>query len=158
MLTRDEIQEVITKINLIVALERVEKCVRDFDLHNLKFSLMSRHINLKSTIKSDKLEKYCVCLANILSNSDENFLSPEDIERVLSRVNSESSALEMEEEIVSRVNDIVVNRGDENKLIELLRNPIFNMNESIQHFAGQLYLSELEFVRESVGKDLVSFV
>jgi len=141
---------------LIVALERVEKCVREFDLHNLQFSLMSQHINLKSTIKSEKLEKYCTGLAKMLSKNDANFLSPEDIERVLSAVNREASEFEMEESIISRINEIVAKGEDENKLVELLRNPIFNMIESIQHFAGKLYLSELEYVRQSARKDLVS--
>ena len=32
MLTREEIQTMITKMNLLMALERVEECVKNFDL------------------------------------------------------------------------------------------------------------------------------
>ena len=89
MLTRDEIQSMIKKMNLLIALERVEECVRNRDLQNLQYALMSRHINIKSQVKATKLEEYCRRLADILAASPDAFLKPDDIERCVAKVNKQ---------------------------------------------------------------------
>ena len=89
MLTRDEIQSMINKMNLLIALERVEECVRNRDLQNLQYALMSRHINIKSQVKATKLEEYCRRLADILAASPDAFLKPDDIERCVAKVNKQ---------------------------------------------------------------------
>ena len=99
MLTRDEIQATITKMNLLMALERVEQCVRHNDLQNLQFALMSRHINLKSQVKAAKLDAYCRRLAEILAESADAFLRPEDIERCLAKVNKQVNSIDFEIQI-----------------------------------------------------------
>ena len=48
---------------------------------------MSRHIGLKSSVKSAKLEAYCRRLADILAKSKDAYLRPEDIERCITQVN-----------------------------------------------------------------------
>lgn len=50
MLTREEIQTIITKMNLLLALERVEECVKNFDLQvtfctKISFVLTSKFSN-----------------------------------------------------------------------------------------------------------------
>jgi hypothetical protein len=50
MLTREEIQTTITKMNLLLALERVEECVKNFDLQvtfytKISFVLTSKFSN-----------------------------------------------------------------------------------------------------------------
>jgi len=50
MLTREEIQTIITKMNLLLALERVEECVKNFDLQvtfytEIVFDLTSKFSN-----------------------------------------------------------------------------------------------------------------
>jgi len=89
MLTREEMQSMINKMNLLIALERVEECVRNRDLQNLQYALMSRHINIKSQVKANKLEAYCQRLADILAQSPDAFLKPDDVERCLAKVNKQ---------------------------------------------------------------------
>ena len=89
LLTKEEIQSVITKINLLMALEQVESCVKNFDLHNLQFALLSRHIGLKSAVKAAKLEAYCRRLSELLSQSPDAYLTPADIESCVAKVNKQ---------------------------------------------------------------------
>ena len=87
MLTREEIQSVITKVNLLMALERVEECARKGDLQNLQFALMSRYIGLKSSVKTSKLDAYSKKLLKLMTTSPDAYLKPEDIERCITEVN-----------------------------------------------------------------------
>jgi hypothetical protein len=89
MLTKQEIQAVITKINVLMALDQVEECVRSFDLQKLQFALLSRHLGLKSVVKAAKLEQYCRKLADILARSPDAFLTTAYVEKCISKVNKQ---------------------------------------------------------------------
>lgn len=47
MLTREEIQTIITKMNLLLALERVEECVKNFDLQVTFYTKISFVFDIK---------------------------------------------------------------------------------------------------------------
>ncbi len=54
MLSQEEIQNHLDKINLLLALERIEHCVRNNDTHSLSFALEARHLHLEAQVNPSK--------------------------------------------------------------------------------------------------------
>ena len=58
LLTQEEIQDHIDKINQLLALERIEKCVKSRDIDGLNYALNGKYLSLATTIKTSLIAKY----------------------------------------------------------------------------------------------------
>jgi hypothetical protein len=61
---------------------------------------------------------------------------------------------EIEAEIVGRINQLIRSGGDENQLYQLLSHPVLGMSDFILPFAAPLYLSELNYITQSLNAGL----
>ena len=144
LLTREEIQAHIDKVNLLVNLEGVENNVRSGDEHNLILRLQA----LNFQIMTSKASSYMKELQRILSQVE--FLRMEDLQAGIKAAN-ETRVQMSKEDIVDKINQ-ALNNDDVNGLMKLLQTPV--MNVSVLPFAATLYFSELNYIRQASGIDL----
>ena len=57
-LAQEEIQSHLDKINQLLALEKIENCVKNGDFEGLKFALNNKYLSLGVPIKMNLMEKY----------------------------------------------------------------------------------------------------
>lgn len=126
LLTQDEIQDHIDKINLLLALERVGRCVKLHDLHGLQLALSSsRHLKLEAPVKISYMQDYCMQLERKLEggtrgiNDGLNFLRREDVEAAVLEVNAKSNTAGLKETAVKRVNSALGSRDVEALIMAL---------------------------------------
>ena len=84
-MTQEEIQTHIDKINQLLALEKIEECVKSEDLQGLQMALNARYLSIEFPIKNSLMEKYLAELERRLrggtrGNDGLNFLRKEGIE------------------------------------------------------------------------------
>ena len=179
LLTQEEIQSHIDKINQLLALERVEgnqqkfsekcsifshmflfilECVKSKDLEGLHYALNAKHLSLESMIKGSMMSKYLIELERRLrggtrGNDGLNFLRRDDVENAVSQVNLQVSSSNLRDQAVKKVN-VALERQDPDVLVENLQEPILGLTEFIHTFAATLYLEELNYVREGCQSDI----
>ena len=158
LLTQDEIQSHIDKINQLLALERIETCVKGQDLEGLHYALNARHLSINLPIKDTLMSKYLVELERRLrggtrGNDGLNFLRKDDVENAVNAVNRHTSTSNLKEQAVKKVN-VALERQDPDGLVEALQEPVLGISSTIWPFAGTLYLEELNYVREGCNSDI----
>lgn len=158
LLTQDEIQSHIDKINQLLALERIEECVKAYDIEGLQYALNARHLSLSSPIKTSLISLYLIELEKRLrggSKGDDglNFLRREDVENAIALVNSQGAISALRDKSVQKVNLALDNR-DIDRLIRALQDPSLGIGELVWPFAGPLYLEELSYVRDGSKCDI----
>ena len=126
-LTHEEIQSHIDKINQLLALERIEECVKNRDYSALQYALNAKHLSLKVLPKNSLMKQYLHELEKRLKGGSRggddgmNFLRKEDVENALVKVNStHGSSANLRNNAVEKVNT-ALKRKDEKSLVLALQ-------------------------------------
>jgi len=145
LLTREEIQAHVNKVNLLVNLEAVERSVTLKDKHGLFLRLQA----LKCRVVSTKTDLYLRELSEVMTKVE--FLRMEDLELAVHRAN-ESRTRMTKDQVVAEINR-ALNNDDVEKLSELLTGSNA-LGVEILPSAIILYFSELNYIRQASGIDL----
>lgn len=125
-LTHEEIQTHVDKINQLLALERIEECVKNRDHSALQVALSARHLSLNVPLKNSLMKQYMLELERRLKGGSRggddgmNFLRKEDVENALIKVNAQGSTANLKNQAVAKVNAALEHR-DEKSLISALK-------------------------------------
>lgn len=102
LLTQEEIQLHIEKINQLLILEQIEDCVKGFDLEGLNYALNSKYLAFDLPIRVSLLSKYLKEIERLMRTVE--FLRKEDVENAIKQVNKLASSSNLREKAVQRVN------------------------------------------------------
>ena len=125
-LTHQEIQSHVDKINQLLALERIEECVKNRDYSALQYALNARHLSLNVPLKSSLMKQYMMELEKRLKGGSRggddgmNFLRKEDVENALNKVNALGSTANLKTQAVAKVN-LALEKRDNTALISALK-------------------------------------
>lgn len=117
LLTQEEIQIHVEKINQLLILEQIEDCVKSFDLEGLNYALNSKYLAFELPIKVSLLSKYLKEIEKWMRKVD--FLKKEDVENAIKQVNKSASCSNLREKAVQRVNAALEKRDVESLLTAL---------------------------------------
>ena len=124
LLTQEEIQDHVDKINRLLALERIEHCVKSRDIEALNYALNGKHLSLAAPIKTSLISKYLKEIETIMNQARFDFLRREVVENAIVRINStakQSSSVNLiREEAVKKVN-MALEMGDPEQLVQALK-------------------------------------
>jgi Ras GTPase-activating-like protein IQGAP1 len=152
MLSQSEIQGHLANVGMLVALERVEDAVLANDCPKLLVALKTRALNLRTVIKTSKVEVYMSELQRAYDGSGEVFLRSEDIDKIINDANRSDSQQERMCRAVAAVNAALEN-GDPMKTVKCLQDPAFGSLHVVPA-AAALYHNELSYVKFGSGIDL----
>ena len=154
-MTQEEIQTHIDKINQLLALEKIEECVKSEDLQGLKMALNARYLSIEFPIKNSLMDKYLTELERRLrggtrGNDGLNFLRKEDVVNAVSKVNTQQmSSSNLKVQAVKQIN-LALERQDPDGLVEALQQPVLGLSQYIWPYASTLYLEELTYVSSNI--------
>ena len=151
-LTHEEIQTHVDKINQLLALERVEECVKNRDHSTLQYALSARHLSVNVPIKNSLMKQYMLELERRLKGGSRggddgmNFLRKEDVENALVKVNAQGSSTNLKNQAVAKVNFALEHR-DEKSLISALK--VYHTIRKVKFLSKNSILTKLyNFSRE----------
>ena len=127
LLTQEEIQDHIDKINQLLALERIENCVKSHDVESLNYALNGKHLSLGVTIKTSLMAKYLKEIETKMKQTE--FLRRVDVESIIVRCNNikseQSSANLGRDQAVKKVN-MALESGNPGQLVKALKVMVFS--------------------------------
>ena len=156
LLTREEIQSHVDKVNLLVALEAVEDAVVADDGGRLLRALGS--LRLRSQVKKGLADAYMSELRMAFESLDEEVLRTEMIEEIVSRVNRERKprpvAVADPKTVAIDAVNAALRRSDPKATVAALRNPALGLSCGVIPQAASLYHSELAYIQRESQADL----
>ena len=66
----------------------------------------------------------------------------------------QSDEVEVEADVVRRINEVVMSGHSDKALFQLLSDPVMRLQDFLYPFAAPLYLSELSYIRQTLKSDL----
>jgi len=153
MLSQAEIQGHITRVNLLVCLEKVANAVRSDDARQLNIELRDTGLNVKHMVKDENIELYLTHLVDhVESLSNGEVLMRDTILTAIESANLLGDEREQLELAMSSLN-VALRSGTPAETFKCLQHPALRL-PGLQDAAQSLYHSELQYIQQETAADL----